>query len=150
MAATVMSGRQLSSHDQGFTLIELLIAIAVVAILAAMAYPTYTEHTKKTRRSEIAGVLVEEAQRLERFFSRAGQYSNAVGPPIREHEVSGGNAYYAISAERSEQTFVLTAMPVAGTLMSGDRCGGFVLENTGRHDNVGMSGDASVQTCWGR
>lgn len=150
MAATFMSGRSTSRRGEGFTLIELLIAIAVVAILAAIAYPTYTEHTKKTRRSEIAGVLVEEAQKLERFFSRAGQYSNTSGPPIREHEVAAGNAYYAISAERSEQTFILTAMPIAGTLMSGDRCGGFVLENTGRHDNVGMSGDASVQTCWGR
>lgn len=145
-----MSRLPLLRRGKGFTLIELLITIVLVAILAAIAYPTYTEHTKKTRRSEIAGVLVEEAQRLERFFSRAGQYSNASGPPIREHEVAAGNAYYAISAERSEQTFVLTAMPIAGTLMSGDRCGGFVLENTGRHDNVGMSGDASVQTCWGR
>lgn len=145
-----MNKRSQSRRGKGFTLVELLIAIAVVAILAAIAYPTYTEHTKKTRRSEIAGVLVEEAQKLERFFSRAGQYSNASGPPVREHEVSAGNAFYAISAERSEQTFVLTAMPVAGTLMSGDRCGGFMLENTGRHDNVGMSGDASVQTCWGR
>jgi len=144
-----MSGRSTSRRGEGFTLIELLIAIAVVAILAAIAYPTYTEHTKKTRRSEIAGVLVEEAQKLERFFSRAGQYSNTSGPPIREHEVAAGNAYYAISAERSEQTFILTAMPIAGTLMSGDRCGGFVLENTGRHDNVGMSGDASVGRCWG-
>lgn len=63
-----MNGRPPPRHTQGFTLIELLIAIAVVAILAAIAYPTYTEHTKKTRRSEIAGVLVEEAQRLERFL----------------------------------------------------------------------------------
>jgi type IV pilus assembly protein PilE len=145
-----MSGRRLSSRGQGFTLIELLIAIAIVGILAAIAYPTYTEHTKKTRRSEIAGVLVEEAQRLERFFSRAGQYTNTTGPPVREHEVSAGNAYYAISTERSEQAFILTALPVAGTMMSGDRCGGFVLDNTGRQDNVGMSGDASVAGCWGR
>lgn len=145
-----MNKRSLSKRGKGFTLIELLIAIAVVAILAAIAYPTYTEHTKKTRRSEIAGVLVEEAQRLERFFSRAGQYSNTAGPPVREHEVAFGNAFYAISAERSEQAFVLTAMPVAGTLMSGDRCGGFVLENTGKHNNVVMSGDASVAECWGR
>jgi type IV pilus assembly protein PilE len=145
-----MSRQSLLRRGKGFTLIELLIAIAVVAILAAVAYPTYTEHTKKTRRSEIAGVLVEEAQRLERFFSRAGQYSNTAGPPVREHEVAVGNAFYAISAERSEQAFVLTAMPVSGTLMSGDKCGGFVLENTGKHDNEGMSGDASVQTCWGR
>lgn len=134
----------------GFTLIELLIAIAIVAILAGVAYPTYTESNQKTRRSEIAALLIEEAHKLERFYSKAGQYTDALGPPAREHHVSNGNEFYAINAGRSEQAFVLTALPVGGTLMSGDGCGGFELDNTGKRDNVGMSGDASVQGCWGR
>lgn len=136
--------------QRGFTLIELLIAVAILAVLAALAYPTYTEHTRKTRRAEIAAVLVEEAHKLERFYSRAGQYTDAPGPPAREHEVSKGNAFYAIDAQRSALTFTLVAMPMGGTLMSGDKCGGFVLENTGRRDNLGLSGDASVARCWGR
>lgn len=136
--------------ERGFTLIELLIAVALIAILAAIAYPSYTEHLRKTRRAEIAALLVEEAHRLERFYSRAGQYTNTQGPPVREHEVSVGNGFYAIEAERSEQGFKLVAIPMAETLMAGDRCGGFVLENTGKRDNVGVSGDASVQGCWGR
>lgn len=144
-----MIGGRVSGRG-GFTLIEVLIAMAIVAILAGLAYPQYTEYTRKARRSEIAAVLVEEAQKLERFYSRAGQYSNAPGPPARAHEVSTGNAFYVINADRSEQAFVLQATPVAGTLMSGDRCGGFLIENTGRRDNVGLSGDASVQGCWGR
>ena len=93
----------------GFTLIELLIAIAIVAILAAVAYPQYSEYTRKTRRSGIAGVLVEEAQKLERFHSRAGQYSDVSGPPAFSHEVSEGNAFYRIGAERKERTFTLCA-----------------------------------------
>ncbi len=136
--------------ERGFTLIELLVAVAVVAVLAAVAYPTYTEHTRKTRRSEIAALLVEEAHKLERFYSRTGQYSDAAGPPARAHEVSRGNGFYVIESERSEQRFVLKAMAIGGTLMSGDRCGEFVLEHTGRRDNAGISGDASVQRCWGR
>jgi type IV pilus assembly protein PilE len=63
--------------------------------------------------------------------------------------VSAGNAFYSINAERSERMFVLVAMPIGGTVMSGDKCGGFVLDNTGRRDNVGLSGDASVGGCWG-
>lgn len=136
--------------QQGFTLIELLIVVAIIAVLAAVAYPTYTEHTRKTRRAEIAAVLIEEAHRLERFYSRAGQYTDAIGPPVREHKVSKGSAFYAIDAQRAAQTFTLVAMPIGGTLMSGDKCGGFVLENTGRRDNAGLSGDASVERCWGR
>ncbi|MFJ3483595.1 type IV pilin protein [Pseudomonas sp. NPDC090202] len=135
---------------KGFTLIELLIAIAVIAILATVSYPQYSEYTQKARRAEIASVLVEEAQKLERFYSRAGQYTDAVGPPVLKHEVSDGNAFYSINAERAEQTFTLVAMPRGGTPMAGDRCGAFVLENTGKRDNRGMSADASVARCWGR
>lgn len=137
-------------NGRGFTLIELLIAIAVVAILASIAYPAYSEHVRKVRRAEIAALLIDEAHRLERFYSRAGQYSDSQGPPARQHEVSEGNAFYAIEAERSEQVFVLKALPRPGEPMSGDRCGGFVLDHTGRRDNLGMAGDASVERCWGR
>ncbi len=147
MAATAMSGAEPSGN--GFTLIELLIAVAIVSILATVAYPQYSEYMKKARRSEIAAVLVEEAQKLERFYSRAGQYSNTVGSPALEHTVSSGNAYYSISAERSDQTFMLLAMPVGAALMGGDKCGEFVLHHTGKRDNVRMTGDASVQGCWG-
>ena len=136
--------------NQGFTLIELLIAVAIVAILAAVAYPAYIEHSRKARRSEIAALLVAEAHTLERFYSQAGQYSDVQGPPARKHEVSEGNDFYAIEGQRTEQTFVLAAIPKGGALMSGDRCGGFLLDNTGRRDNVELSGEASVQLCWGR
>lgn len=140
----------MNTARRGFTLIELLIAIAIVAILAAVAYPQYSEYTRKTRRAEIAAVLVEEAQKLERFHSRAGQYSDVSGPPAFSHEVSVGNAFYRIDAERKERTFTLTASPIGGGMMGGDACGSFVLESTGRRNNLGMSGAASVSGCWGR
>lgn len=136
--------------ERGFTLIELLVAVAIAAVLATVAYPTYTEYARKAHRSEIAALLIEEAHKLERFYSRTGQYSDAIGPPARKHEVSKGNGFYVVESERSEHMFVLKAMAIGGTLMSGDRCGEFVLENTGRRDNAGISGDASVQRCWGR
>lgn len=144
-----MTGRSLFKSTLGFTLIELMIVVAVIGILAAVGYPNYIEYVKKTRRSEVALLLTEEAQRLERFYSRTGQYTDYVGPPAREHQVSHGNAFYAVTAQRTEQTFVLTAT-ASQALMQGDKCGGFVLENTGKRDNVGMLGDASVLGCWGR
>lgn len=145
-----MNGHSIPDRSQGFTLIEVLITVVIVGVLAGVAYPAYTEHVKKTHRSHIAAVLVEEAQKLERFYSRAGQYSNASGPPVREHETSAGTALYGINATRSEQGFVLVAQPLAGAAMSGDECGEFVLHHTGRRDSTGVSSDASVQRCWGR
>jgi type IV pilus assembly protein PilE len=137
------------SGSRGFTLIELMVVTAVIAVLVSAGYPSYTEYVKKTRRTEVAGLLTEEAQRLERFYSKAGQYSDVAGPAMLSHQVSEGNAHYAIAAPRQDQTFVLTAK-ANGALMKGDKCGGFVLDNTGKRDNVGMSGDASVLGCWGR
>lgn len=136
--------------ERGFTLIELMIAVAIIAILASVAYPTYIEHIRKTRRAEIATALIEEAHKLERFYSKVAQYSDSQGPPAREHVVGRGNEFYVIDAERWEQAFVLTATPISGALMGDDMCGGFVLQHTGKRDNVGMSGDASVDRCWGR
>jgi type IV pilus assembly protein PilE len=144
-----MKKRAMPQRSKGFTLIELMIVVGVIGILAAIGYPNYTEYVKKTRRSEVAALLTEEAHRLERFYSKTGQYTDSAGPPAREHQVSEGNAFYAITAQRTEQTFVLTAT-ASTAMMQGDKCGGFVLENTGRRDNVGTSGDASVLGCWGR
>ncbi|HEY0288251.1 MAG TPA: type IV pilin protein [Pseudomonas sp.] len=135
--------------SNGFTLIELMVVIGVISILAAVGYPNYTEYVKKTRRSEIAALLIEEAQKLERFHSRNGQYTDVAGLPARDHQVADGNTFYALAAQRTEQTFVLTAT-ATGALMQGDKCGHFVLENTGRRDNLALSGDASVLGCWGR
>lgn len=146
MAATTMS----ANRAAGFTFIELLIAVAIVAILAAVAYPQYNEYSKKARRSQISGLLVQEAQKLERYHSRAGQYADHPGPPAMSHEVSAGNEFYTVRVERAEHRFELTATPNGGTMMSADACGSFVLDHTGKRDNQGASGGASVGRCWGR
>jgi type IV pilus assembly protein PilE len=138
-------------QNQGLTLIELIIVVAIVGILSAIAYPSYTEHVKRARRAEIAGLLSEKAQHLERFYSRNGQYSDVVGPPAVTLEISAGNAFYAVVADRTNaQAFTLTATPVGTAMMKGDKCGSFVIDNTGKRDNLNMAGEATPQLCWGR
>jgi type IV pilus assembly protein PilE len=130
---------------KGFTLIELLIVIAIVGILASVAYPSYAEYVKRAHRADITGLLTDTAQQLERFYSRNGQYSDVVGPPAVTLDVSAGNGVYAIVAQREVQSFELVAMPVAGGVMDGDRCGGFVLDSVGKRGNLG-----GEEGCWGR
>ncbi|AAY35788.1 MULTISPECIES: type IV pilin protein [Pseudomonas] len=129
--------------SRGFTLIELMIVVAIVGILAAIAYPSYTEYVKRTQRSAIASLLSEQTQALERFYSQKGNYSDYKG-------VSGGNTYYKITPTLTATDFTLTADPIGGTLMAGDKCGSFVITNTGARTNTGATSGVTVKDCWGR
>ncbi|MDU8545890.1 type IV pilin protein [Pseudomonas syringae group sp. J248-6] len=130
--------------SRGFTLIELMIVVAIVGILAAIAYPSYTEYVKRTQRSAIASLLSEQTQALERFYSRSNSstYVNAT--------VSGGNSYYTIVLVPTATDFTLTATPIAGTLMAGDKCGSFVITSTGARSNTGATSGVTTKDCWGR
>ncbi|MFP3852277.1 type IV pilin protein [Pseudomonas sp. W5-01] len=132
----------MGSKSKGFTLIELMIVVAIVGILAAIAYPSYTEYVRRTHRTEIAGLLMEQSQILERAFTKTGSYLNV---PV------AGNAWYNVAIAYSNATtgmdFTLTATPVPASMMNGDKCGTFQITNTGvRTNSTGLSN----KDCWGR
>ncbi|WP_024680371.1 type IV pilin protein [Pseudomonas syringae] len=129
--------------SRGFTLIELMIVVAIVGILAAIAYPSYTEYVKRTQRSAIASLLAEQTQALERFYSQKGTYADYKG-------VVASNAYYTITPVLNATDFTLTAAPTGGTMMAGDKCGSFVITNTGARSNSGATSGVTTKDCWGR
>ncbi len=129
----------MGSKSKGFTLIELMIVVAIVGILAAIAYPSYTEYVRRTHRTEIAGILMEQSQVLERYFTKTGSYKDAT--------VTASNAWYTVAVVPADATFTLTATPMANSMMNGDKCGTFQITNTGARTN---STGLSNKDCWGR
>jgi type IV pilus assembly protein PilE len=129
--------------NRGFTLIEIMIVIAIIGIVITIGYPSLTEYVKKGRRTEVAGLLSEQAQILERFYSKNNVYTNATG-------LSAGNDFYTITPTLTDQTFLLTATRKSGSTMASDKCGNFTLTNTGVRGMVNATSGLTTKDCWGR
>lgn len=127
--------------NRGFTLIEIMIVIAIIGIVITIGYPSLTEYMKKGRRTEVAGLLSEQAQILERFYSKSNVYTGASG-------LSAGNDFYTITPTLTDQAFTLTAVRKSGTSMATDKCGDFTITNTGVRSLLNAT--ATTKDCWGR
>jgi len=127
--------------NRGFTLIEIMIVIAIIGIVITIGYPSLTEYVNKGRRTEVAGLLSEQAQILERFYSQNNVYTGVAG-------LSPGNDFYTITQTLTDQTFLLTAVRKAGKAMAADKCGDFTITNTGVRSLVNAT--AATKDCWGR
>mgnify|MGYP003617686795 CR=1 FL=1 len=129
--------------NRGFTLIEIMIVIAIIGIVMTIAAPSFTEYLKKGRRAEVAGLLSEQAQLLERFYTQKNVYTGVPG-------LSPGNDYYTIASTLTDQTFLLTAVRKPGTSMATDKCGDFTITNTGVRGMVNATAGLTTKDCWGR
>lgn len=116
----------------GFSLIELLIALVILGLLAAVAYPSYLAHVRKAQRVEVTGLLLENAQRLERHYARSGRYDEGEVVGLFRQSPARGRAVYRLSVQRQAQGYVLLAEAVQGSAMEGDVCASYSLSQLGQ------------------
>ena len=129
--------------NRGFTLIEIMIVIAIIGIVLTISIPSYNEYVKKGRRAEVVALLSEQAQSLERFYTKNNVYTGITG-------LSAGNDFYTLTPTITDQTFLLTVARKTGTAMATDKCGDFTLTNTGVRSMNNATTGLTTKDCWGR
>lgn len=138
-----------ASYKKGFTLIELMIVVAIVAIIASIAYPSYQDSLIKTRRGNATACLIEMSQFLERYYTSNLRYNSGdpttvpnPDPTILGCATEGNlNTFYTFSVTLTQNSYSVTATPVASSVQSKDQCSALSLNNIGQKT-------AAVTGCW--
>lgn len=138
---------------KGFSLIELIIVVAVVGILAAIAYPSYQESSAKSKRRDAQAALLGLASAMERYYTQNnGTYADSADASTKpiaglypsQAPLDGSVKYYDLTITGEDaDSYVLSAVPIPGGGMAGDRCGTMTLNEAGSRGD----GDAS-DNCW--
>lgn len=132
----------------GFTLIEVMIAVAIVGILASIAYSAYQDSVTRSRRAEGKAVIMDLANRMERYFIDNNSYTGATIANVRGGNAMSENGWYQLSISAvAATTYTIHAAPQNSQATKDATCGTLTLTQA----NVrGITGAGNAQECWRR
>jgi type IV pilus assembly protein PilE len=161
-------------QSSGFTLVELMIVVLVASILIGISVPLYQNQVRHSRRTDAKTALLDLAVREEKFLTLNNAYTvtaSALGYSALPVQI--GSGFYTVyvclgtatattsttvsctasTAVTTGTSFVVSAIPVAGTSQANDStCLYFAVDNTGTqfssNNLAGTAGTNTTATCW--
>lgn len=114
--------------QKGFSLIELMVVVAIVGILGSIALPSYRNYVIKASRQAAQTELLELASLQEKIYLNSNGYSSSITSAYNGTSAGGlgvtsgktKDGKYNLSLPAANQTFTITATPVAGKTQVGD------------------------------
>jgi len=145
-----MKIKQYSNRLGGFTLIEVMIVVVVIALLAAIAIPSYSSYMLKSRRVDGVSFLTEVASEQIRFSSENNRFATTMAELGYGEDATANSeeGFYTVSIATSNgnQSYVLTATPVASGPQANDAECAVLTLNSSKQKTV--SGTGTPADCW--
>jgi type IV pilus assembly protein PilE len=93
--------------QSGFTLVEVMVTVVIIGILLTVALPSYQDYVKQGKRAEAQQYLLQQANKLERDYTRQGSYPASFDPsdPPKDYTFS------YVSIDNTNTGFTLSAVP---------------------------------------
>lgn len=144
------------TRDKGFTLIEVMIVVAVLGILAGVAYPSYRSYIARAARAEVRALMLDIAQKQERYYSSNNSYLAISAPPTAAPSgwvnftgatsMSGRKYNVSVALSGGGTGYTITGAPANG--YSETTCGTYTLTHTNARGNSGNSRPSAE--CWSK
>lgn len=131
-------------------MIEVVIVVVIASILATLAYGGYSSAMQKARRAEAITLLLNIAEREERYHADHGAFTadlTKLGFSVAQAVRTEGGYYLASVVTPTTQEFTATATR-AGAQVGDERCGDLVLNHLGVRSAIRNSEPEPADYCW--